>query len=72
MSSRCSCTRSKPRAKMARASSDADILRWLKFASAEGIQIVICGGSEAWKVTEQLRASGSAVLLELDGLLWWR
>ena len=51
---------------MARASSDADILRWLKFASAEGIQVVICGGSEAWKVTDQLRASGSAVLLELD------
>ncbi len=51
---------------LARADSDADILRWLKFAAAQEVPLMICGGSEAWRVTDQLLASGTAVLLELD------
>jgi imidazolonepropionase-like amidohydrolase len=51
---------------LARADEDADILRWLKFAAAQEVNLVVCGGREAWRVTDQLLASGVPVLLELD------
>ncbi|MFT7485459.1 MAG: imidazolonepropionase-like amidohydrolase [Candidatus Paceibacteria bacterium] len=46
--------------------SAGDILRWIKFAELQNIQIVIGGGGEAWRVTDELLAAKVPVLLGLD------
>jgi hypothetical protein len=48
------------------AESARDVHRWLKLADEFGLKIVIVGGREAWKMAEQLKASGTAVILTLD------
>lgn len=42
----------------------SDILQVLTFAEKHGLNAVISGGAEAWKVADQLAAAGIAVLLD--------
>ena len=48
------------------AESARDVHRWLKLADEFGLKIMIVGGREAWKMADQLKASGTAVVLTLD------
>ena len=51
---------------LCRANDASDILRWIAFAEAQGVRIAICGGREAWRVTDQLVAAEVPVFLGLD------
>lgn len=51
---------------LCRANEASDILRWLDFAEAQGVRIAICGGREAWRVSDQLVAAGVPVFLGVD------
>ncbi len=51
---------------LCQANDASDILRWIAFAEAQGVRIAICGGREAWRVTDQLVAADVPVFLGLD------
>ena len=50
----------------ARADTQRDIERWLGLAEEFGLQLVIVGGRDAWKLAERLQAAEVGVVLGLD------
>lgn len=51
-----------------RASAEADIKGAIKFADENKLKLIIAGGEEAWRCTDELKKSDVAVLLSVDQL----
>ena len=46
-----------------------DILRCIELAEAHGLRLIVLGGSEAWKVREELASIGAPVILNVTSNL---
>ena len=51
-----------------RANAEADIKGAIKFASENKLKLIIAGGAEAWRCTEELKKNDVAVLIGVDQL----
>ena len=48
------------------AQSSRDIERWIRLAGEFGVRLAVCGGGEAWRVTDALAQDGIPVVLTLE------
>ncbi len=54
------------RSLLCRADGAQEIHRWLELARAHDLKLVLCGGREAWRVTDALLGAEIPVILDLD------